>query len=196
MSDFEQLEKDLTALTPSPPTREFTQRVERALGDTGTIAMRHSPTVRTQSNDSPLQYGSLLRVFFGFGLAASIAVLFYFFESADQKDTDLVNDSIGTVVQQPYKMVEDEESPLHGTTLDQLEDFSGIPIDGWLDPRTEEKFIRRVDEGIVDRASGLPARQYRYHYVDETLWTHPATSTRVLSSTPRQEVYLIDLELY
>ena len=110
--------------------------------------------------------------------------------------TDLLNDSIGTVVQQPYKMVEDEESPLHGTTLDQLEDFSGIPIDGWLDPRTEEKFIRRVDEGIVDRASGMPARQYRYHYVDETLWIHPATSTRVLSSTPRQEVYLIDLELY
>ena len=58
MSDFEQLEKELAALTPSPPTREFTQRVERALGDTGTIAMRHSPAVRTQSNDSPLQYGS------------------------------------------------------------------------------------------------------------------------------------------
>ena len=161
MSDFEKLEKELAALTPSPPTREFTQRVERALGDTGTIAMRHSPGEPIQPQNSPLQYGFLQRAFFGFGLAASIAVLFYFFESADQKDTDLVNNSIGTVVQQPYKMVEDEESPLHGTTLGQLEDFSGIPIDGWLDPRTEEKFIRRVDEGIVDRASGMPARQYR-----------------------------------
>lgn len=196
MSDFEQLEKELAALSPSPPSRVFTQRVERALGDTGTIAMRHSPGEPIQPQNSPFQYGSWQRVFFGFGFAASIAILFYFFESVDQKNTDLVNHSIGTVVQQPYKMVEDEESPLHGTTSEQLEDFSGIPIDGWLDPRTEEKLIRRVDEGIVDRASGLPARQFRYHYVDETLWTHPATSTRVLSSTPRQEVYLIDLELY
>lgn len=196
MKDFEQLEKELAALSPKPPTGEFTRRVERALGDTGTIAMRHSPGERTQPKDSPLQHGSLMRVFFGFGLAASVAILLYFFESADKNITDSAKHSINSADHQPYKMVEDEESPLHGATLDQLEEFSGIPIDGWLDPHTEEKFIRRVDEGIVDRASGLPARQYRYHYVDETLWTHPATSTRVLSSTPRQEVYLIDLELY
>ena len=196
MSDFEQLEKELAALSPNPPTGDFTQRVERALGDTGTIAMRHSPGERTQPKDSSLQNGSLIRLFLGFGLAASIAVLLYFFESVDKKNTDFANDPVVAFPDQPYEMVEDVESPLHGITSEQLEDFSGVPLDGWLDPLTEEKFIRRVDEGIVDRASGSPARQYRYHYVDETLWTHPATSTRVLSSTPRQEVYLIDLELY
>ena len=93
-------------------------------------------------------------------------------------------------------VVEDEDSPLHGVTTEQLEDLSGVPVDGWLDPLTQERLIRRIDEGIVDRATGLPARQYRYHFIDETLWTHPATETRVLSTTPRQEVYLIDLELY
>jgi len=96
---------------------------------------------------------------------------------------------------QPFSMV-DDDSPLHGVSTEQLEDFSGMPMVGWLDPQTEEKFIRRVDEGIVDRATGLPARQYRYHFVDETIWTHPGSETRVLSTTPRQEVYLIDLELY
>ena len=49
---------------------------------------------------------------------------------------------------------------------------------------------------VIDRASGVPARQYRYHFVDETLWTHPASEIRILSTTPRQEVYLIDLESY
>ena len=93
-------------------------------------------------------------------------------------------------------MVEDLESPLHGVTSEELEVFSGVPVEGWLDPSTYERLIRRTDEGIVDRATGLPARQYRYHFIDETLWTHPATDTRILTTTPRQEVYLIDLELY
>jgi hypothetical protein len=194
MNDFEHMEKELSALTPDPPSKEFTQRVEQALGDAGTIAMCHSPVQTNQTKESLLQVGSLARV--SFGLAATIALLVYFFEPGDQKNIDLVNDSVVVLPDQPYEMVDDLESPLHGITSEQLEDFSGIPLDGWLDPLTEEKFIRRVDEGIVDRASGLPARQYRYHYVDQTLWTHPASATRVLSSTPRQEVYLIDLELY
>jgi hypothetical protein len=101
-----------------------------------------------------------------------------------------------TFLSEPSIMVDDEDSPLHGVTSEQLEDLSGVPVDGWLDPSTQERLIRRIDEGIVDRATGLPARQYRYHFIDETLWTHPASETRVLSTTPRQEVYLIDLELY
>ena len=54
----------------------------------------------------------------------------------------------------------------------------------WMDPFTEERLLMRVDEGIIDRASGVPARQYRYHFVDETLWTHPASEIRILSTTP------------
>ena len=54
----------------------------------------------------------------------------------------------------------------------------------------------QVDEGLVDRPNGDPVRQVRYHFLDETLWRHPASDTNVISTTPRQEVYLIDLELY
>jgi hypothetical protein len=93
-------------------------------------------------------------------------------------------------------MVEDEDSPIHGLTTEQLEGDSDLPTVGWLDPFTEQRLIMKVDEGVIDRASGIPARQFRYHYLDETLWTHPASETRVLSTTPRQEIYLIDLELY
>jgi hypothetical protein len=192
MSDFEQLEKELFALSPRSPTKEFTQRIEEALGDAGSLAMCHpndEPELQTnQSRRSKI----LTWAFSSIGLAASFAFLFYLW--IPSLENDFSSDvQISTV--QPLSMV-DEESPLHGVTSDQLEDLSDIPFDGWLDPYTEEKFIRRVDEGIVDRVTGLPARQYRYHFVDKTLWTHPASETRVLSTTPRQEVYLIDLELY
>ena len=192
MSDFEQLEKELSALSPRSPTKEFTQRIEEALGDAGSLAMCHPNDEPELQTNQSRRTKILMWTFFSIGFAASFAFLFYLWIPSVENDL-LPQTQISTV--QPLSMV-DEESPLHGVTSDQLEDLSDIPFDGWLDPYTEEKFIRRVDEGIVDRVTGLPARQYRYHFVDKTLWTHPASETRVLSTTPRQEVYLIDLELY
>jgi len=192
MSDFEQLEKELSALSPRSPSKEFTQRIEEALGDAGSVAMCHLNDEAEKQSNQHSRSRILTWAFVSLGLAASLAFLFYlWFPSRGNNFSSEVQ--ISTV--QPLSMV-DEESPLHGVTSHQLENSSGIPLNGWLDPYTEEKFIRRVDEGIVDRVTGLPARQYRYHFVDETLWTHPASETRVLSTTPRQEVYLIDLELY
>ena len=192
MSDFEQLEKELSALSPRSPTKEFTQRIEEALGDAGSLAMCHPNDEPELQTNQSRRTKILMWTFSSLGLAASFALLFYLW--IPSRENNFSSDvQISTV--QPLSMV-DEESPLHGVTSDQLEDLSDIPFDGWLDPYTEEKFIRRVDEGIVDRVTGLPARQYRYHFVDKTLWTHPASETRVLSTTPRQEVYLIDLELY
>jgi hypothetical protein len=192
MSGFEQLEKELSALSPRAPTKEFTQRIEEALGGAGSVAMCHLNDEPEQRTNQPSRSKILTWGFFSIGLAASFAFLFYlWFPSLEN---DLLPQAQVSIAQ-PFSMV-DDESPLHGVTSSQLEDLSGIPFNGWLDPYTEEKFIRRVDEGIVDRVTGLPARQYRYHFVDETMWTHPASETRVLSTTPRQEVYLIDLELY
>lgn len=196
MSDFEKLEKELAALSPSPPTRDFMGRVEHALGDAGNMAMCHFSDKVDKLKKPLFHSSSLIRLSFGIAVAASIAVIFYFIGPLIYTQDSLNNDIIIRSEIKPHKVEEDLESPLHGITSNQLEDFSGIPLDGWLDPHTEEKFILRVDEGIVDRASGLPARQYRYHYVDQTLWSHPATATQILSTTPRQEVYLIDLELY
>ena len=193
MSDFDLLEKELGALSPRPPTKEFTQRIDEALGEAGSVAMCH-PNLKTNQLSNPAPRSRIVKwTFSSLGLTASVTLIFFLMfpgiENNFSKDTQFFADK-------PLSTVEDNDSPLHGVTSDQLEDSSGIPSIGWLDPYTEEKFIRRVDEGIVDRVTGLPARQYRYHFVDETLWTHPASETRVLSTTPRQEVYLIDLELY
>lgn len=192
MSDLEELEKELAGLTPRGPSKDFSKRVENALGEAGSVAMRHLPDPEPYE-DSSLPVSSI-HFWIPLGLAALLVLSLYFLNPFSSNLEDSY--SSATFSLQPSSLVEDVDSPLHGVTTQQLEDLSGVPVDGWLDPLTQERLIRRIDEGIVDRATGLPARQYRYHFIDETLWTHPATETRVLSTTPRQEVYLIDLELY
>ena len=71
-----------------------------------------------------------------------------------------------------------------------------MPVSGWLDPQVKERFLRVVDEGVFDRPSGLPARRVRHYFMDETLWSHPASDTRILSTTPREEVIFIELDTY
>jgi len=192
MSDWEELEKELAGLTPRTPSKDFSKRVEDALGEAGSVAMRHipdpDPSSRVARTAPSIPFWNPL------GLAALLVFSLYLFNPFPSELED--GNSPITFLPEPSSMVDDEDSPLHGVTSEQLEDLSGVPVDGWLDPSTQERLIRRIDEGIVDRVTGLPARQYRYHFIDETLWTHPASETRVLSTTPRQEVYLIDLELY
>lgn len=192
MSDWEELEKELAGLTPRTPSKDFSKRVEDALGEAGSVAMRHIPDPDPSSRVA--RTAPSIPFWIPLGLAALLVFSLYLFNPFPSELED-ENFPI-TFLPEPSSMVDDEDSPLHGVTSEQLEDLSGVPVDGWLDPSTQERLIRRIDEGIVDRATGLPARQYRYHFIDETLWTHPASETRILSTTPRQEVYLIDLEIY
>ena len=192
MSDWEELEKELAGLTPRTPSKDFSKRVEDALGEAGSVAMRHIPDPDLSPNI--VRTSSSIPLWIPLGLAALLVFSLYLFNPFP---SELEDENFPIIfLPEPSSMVDDEDSPLHGVTSEQLEDLSGVPVDGWLDPSTQERLIRRIDEGIVDRATGLPARQYRYHFIDETLWTHPASETRILSTTPRQEVYLIDLEIY
>ena len=192
MSDWEELEKELAGFTPRTPSKDFSKRVEDALGEAGSVAMRHIPDPDPSPNI--VRTSSSIPLWIPLGLAALLVFSLYLFNPFP---SELEDENFPIIfLPEPSSMVDDEDSPLHGVTSEQLEDLSGVPVDGWLDPSTQERLIRRIDEGIVDRATGLPARQYRYHFIDETLWTHPASETRILSTTPRQEVYLIDLEIY
>ena len=114
---------------------------------------------------------------------------------------DLVSDlapeeSLALAEEPILAQVEDPDSPLHGLSLDEIQDVSVMPVSGWLDPQMNERFLRVVDEGIFQRPGGLPARRVRHFFMDETLWSHPASDTRILSTTPREEVILIELDTY
>ena len=52
--------------------------------------------------------------------------------------------------------VEDPDSPLHGLSLEEIQDVSVMPVSGWLDPQMNERFLRVVDEGIFQRPDCLP----------------------------------------
>ena len=214
MNEFEKLEAELKELRPLPPTDAFTARLEEALGDAGNVAMRCLPGQEddTSPNDSVKNikkkfFSSRLLVFAGLGslgLAAVWAAIFFLTSSLVPNGSPEQNDPANPLIAESgptpevpgVGLLEDPNSPLHGISLKELQDVSVMPVSGWIDPQINQRFLRRVDEGVFDRPGGLPARRVRHYFMDETLWSHPAYDLRILSTTPRVEVIFIELETY
>ena len=213
MNEFEKLEAELKELRPVAPSDEFTARLESALGDAGKVAMCCMPgerssaeqTVSSSSKNNKVVSFPRLAAFIGIaglGLAAVWAAIFYVSTSlvpkAAEGPTDSENIILAKNEEMPPSIVpgNDPDSPINGLSLNQIQDVSVLPVSGWLDPQINERFLRMVDEGIFQQPSGLPARQVRHYFMDETLWSHPASDTRILSTTPREEVILIELDTY
>ena len=193
MSEFDDLEKELKALQPKSPTAAFTARVEDALGDSGELSFR-----RIDSSSHPKSRNRLL-LFFPplLALAASLVWVLFFWGHQSTSPTQTKSLPIAeSNPSLPPESVVDPESPIHGVTIEELEAYSGMPTGGWSDPQVREFLLNRVDEGLIQRPGYSPGRQVRYHYIDETLWMHPSSNTRVISTTPRQEVIILDLDLY
>ena len=194
MNEFESIEKELKGLTPKAPTSQLTDKVEIALGDAGNLAMRRLPEeVKSSSSEKKSPVFWLPWVGMGFAATLIITSLSVYF----MKSGGLPQLPILTAETEPKAIIlaEDPESPIHGVSVAELEERSGMPVGGWT-PIFKEKLLDRIDEGVVSRPSGLPARQVRMRYLDEILWQHPATETQMLSTQPRQEIILIDLDLY
>jgi len=194
MNDFDSIEKELKAITPKPIPSSLIEKIKTGLGDAGNLAIRCLPEeVKPSTN---IQKPKLLWLpWVGMGVAATFIISslsFYFIKSgAIQEIAPVVMEAESN----PDGLIEDPESPIHGVSVAELEKRSGMPVGGWM-PIFKEKFLDRIDEGVVSRPSGVPARQVRMRYLDEILWQHPATETRILSTQPRQEIILIDLDLY
>lgn len=194
MNDFDSIEKDLKALTPKPTPSSLIEKIETGLGDAGNLAIRRLPEEVEPSTN--IQKPKLLWLpWVGMGVAATFIISslsFYFIKSGAIHEIAPV---VMEAESNPDGLIEDPESPIHGVSVAELEKRSGMPVGGWM-PIFKEKFVDRIDEGVVSRPSGVPARQVRMRYLDEILWQHPATETRILSTQPRQEIILIDLDLY
>jgi hypothetical protein len=194
MNEFEALERELKSLTPRQPSAELTDRIEHGLGDAGNLAIRRLP--EEIKSDRPSSSFSLIWLpWVGLGMVATLTI---FFLGANLLDYGAsINPEIDSddIPFSPGLHAEDPESPIHGVSVAELEQQSGMPVGGWM-PSFQERLIERIDEGVISRPGGLPARQVRMHYLDEILWQHPATKTRILSTNPRQEIILIDLDLY
>ena len=194
MNEFESLEKELKSLSPKTPSSQLTDRIEQGLGNAGNLAMRRLPE-EIKSATTPSKSNLSIFPWLGMGIAASLvitALSVYFLKSWENKEF-----TSPSQIAPPFQVVSDEdpESPIHGVSVAELEAQSGMPVGGWM-PTFQERLLDRVDEGVISRPGGLPARQVRMHFMDEILWQHPATNQRIISTQPRQEIILIDLDLY
>lgn len=192
MNEFEDLEKDLRNLSPKPPTVHFSSRIEEALGDSGGMAFR-----RVSEEQAPKsQSSNLLPFALTLGAGLGIAAVWVMLSSFNLDSPAPAEEFAEQPALQPIYPSDEDQSPVHGVTLRELEILSGMPVDGWMDPQTSERFLQRVDEGVVERPDGVPVRRVRYDFMDDTLWLHPESDLRIRSSTPRQEFHFIELELY
>jgi hypothetical protein len=200
MNEIEQLEKELKALSPKEPSPDFERRVEDALGDSAQLAVRQLPEPGDELvvQTAPSTRGNLFLIPSLFLLgAAALVVLFFSFpppkSGADVNPgiipTEAIDFPVPTVAQDSLPVADD--SPINGVSTEEL---SAMSESGWEEPRAQEFLIDFFDEGIVERPGMHPARQYRYHYLDETIWMNPETNTFIRSSVPRQETLLIGLE--
>ena len=194
MNEIEQLEKELKALCPKEPSADFERRVEDALGDSGRLALRQLPDGGDQLTVSSIRSN----LFFVPGLfilgTAALVALFLFFpllepENVPAMPIDAV-DPVAPVLGQDSPLIAND-SPINGVSSEELSAMSEL---GWEEPQAHEILINFSDEGIVDRPGMSPARRYRYHFLDETIWRNPETNTFIRSSVPRQETILIGLE--
>tara|TARA_B100000902_G_scaffold182829_1_gene175585 strand:- start:110 stop:700 length:591 start_codon:yes stop_codon:yes gene_type:complete len=194
MNEIEQLEKELKALCPKEPSADFERRVEDALGDSGWLALRQLPDGGDQVTVSPI--GSNLFFFPGLFMigAAALVALFLFFPSLESENVPAMPmdavDPVAPVLAQDSQLIAND-SPINGVSSEEL---SAMSEPGWEEPQAHEILINFSDEGIVDRPGMSPARRYRYHFLDETIWRNPETNTFIRSSVPRQETILIGLE--
>jgi len=194
VSEFRDIENQLRSLSPKDPPIHLTKRIEQGLGEAGNLAVRCFP----DENKPPAREKKIcdfLPYRFGLGLAASLFFVLVGYQLFDGQLTINQTKDVPNHSDLTFSVIEDPESPIHGVSVAELEQMSGMPVGGWT-PTFQERLLDRIDEGVVSRPSGTPARQVRMHYLDQILWQHPATETRMISTKPRQEIILIDLDLY
>ena len=197
MNENEELERELKAFRPQEPSADFERRVEEALGESARLAVRQIPEPGAEpvAQSAPAARGNLSfmpsLVLLG---VAVIVVLFFSFPSSKSGTTPVIPTEVidfpSPPVAQSFLPVADE-SPINGVSIEEL---SALSESGWEQAQAREFLIDFSDEGIVERPGVNPARQYRYHFIDETIWVNPETNTIIRSTVPRQETLLIGLE--
>lgn len=203
MNEFEELEKELRSFRPANPSKAFEFRLEKALGESGNLAVRRLPELEEEATTRlPAERGKVVPFLraFAFPISAVAALvalaLFVAYPVFQKKTSFAVSPSIPSkesLSAKPKFVNEEGLSPLHGVSAAE---FAAMSESGWSDPQVKEILLDVSDEGIIERPGSSPARQYRYRYLDETIWRNPETNTLMRSSAPRQEVVLIGLELY
>ncbi|MFP6855104.1 MAG: hypothetical protein VB980_04915, partial [Opitutales bacterium] len=170
MSDLKQLERELSALRPTKPRAGFTTNIEKALGESGNVAIKQDRSEEV-TTDEPT---SLLSRFAPLTIAAAVALGAFF--------------AVTHSVTEDKPSTTSRSSSHASTSVPSLPAFPG---DGWKASEVNDHFLGGRDEGVVHRVGQAPARRFRYRFLGETVWKHPKANAVIRSTIPREEVVLV-----
>ena len=173
------LEKELRSLEPSSPSRKFEDRLEKALGEPGNLAVK-----RTESHSSQDGIASNTFVSWLIPLSVAAAVVLGAFLSTTWIEGDTDNQARSNATPQ------DIPKAANASIL------PSFPGQGWKASELTDHFLGARDEGVVHREGEVPARRYRYRFLDVTTWEHPQANAVIKSSVPREEVVLVGLDAF
>ena len=173
------LERELRSLQPSSPSRKFEDRLEQALGEPGNLAVKRTAAPSSQDE---LPSNNFLSWLIPLAVAAAVALGAFLSTTWIGGDTD--NQALSDVKPKDIRKV---------ANASVLPSFPGH---GWKASELTDHFLGARDEGVVHREGEVPARRYRYRFLDVTTWEHPQANAVIKSSVPREEVVLVGLDPY
>ena len=172
MSDFSELENDLKALRPAPPSPVLFERIEEAMSDCRTGASPARQPERSRYNWLSL----------GFGLAAAAAAIVLLLARINTDQTRNENAEIAQV------------SPSSQTrpVLPSVSGVNGEAMSKFIPSGTTQVVYNERDEGLhFADGSRQPLRRLRYQTQQTWQWRNPSTGASLRVSYPSEEVVLI-----
>ena len=176
------LEKELGSLEPVAPSEEFRIRMEEALGEPGKVAVKRMSETTQKDVANPVDRNVFIAYLIPLAVAAAVI--------------------IGALVVTVRPSIDDEgEVPPTATSEDVPQALTDFPVpsfpgQGWEASRLNDHFLGARDEGVIHRVGQVPARRYRYRFVDVTTWKHPKSNAVIRSSVPREEIVHVGLDPY
>jgi hypothetical protein len=159
--ELRELECELRALRPMPPSAALQERLRRAL-DPDTVA----PLSLLRPADKLRQYHWWWLAAFPAATAALFAVLL--------------------ALRAPHRAGPGAPKPAGPRPVAVVH-----AADHGLKPVAAENLLYATDdEGLVTLADGTPARRERLHFIDTITWRNPQTNASLRWSVPREEVHV------
>ena len=67
---------------------------------------------------------------------------------------------------------------------------------GFRPVRAQNALLSRVDDGLVTLEDGIPARRFRYQFLDTVVWEDPVDGALVEMTVPREELVVVPVRTF
>ena len=185
---FTELEQELQELAPARPGDDFQERLAKALGPQGDLALR---SVSAEEKLVPFRTVRNWAVAAGFVFLLGIAGASYYVQhqlSRNLAEKPVADIEVPAVPQEDEAVLAESSGAASPTTA--------LETAGWKPLDQESVLVEVQDEGIVHEPSQPPAKQFRYRYFDTTTFTHPDANSEMRMTVPREQVFQVKLQPY